>query len=448
MSVPAIEVTNEQLEPLTKESYRQLSLDSDPELLQKMVPGLDNPGIVELCSRTRDKLSPLQAYLIDYLAEINRHPLDSRIKFYEEGHLYEIDGNRVEISCTGIVSRLFPKFDPDKVIMGIRASAAYKNGTSPYSGMSALEIKSSWESAGQEASDLGSEMHSNIEFLMNQCSHPVYRKGHFKFAKSNVSVEMSYFDNFRQVYCPKDLGDPSALIPHRTEWVIFDQELALAGSIDMLFRSYGPLPPDPNRSHPAWAEEKLSKHTFQEGEERYWIFDWKRAKEIKTNFKFKNNKEKYIKLEGSRLENCDYSKYSLQLNIYRYILEKNYGIKIAGMVLVDIHPCHENYLTIEVPFLDQEIEEIMDRYRRSMLERPESGNTGYPSNLFDNQAVNSTVPNNIKNTPKVPKVRSSLAHFKPEKIVLHSSFEAVMGLIGPKSFAPSSGARALVPILK
>lgn len=333
-------------------------IKNNEDLTQEFIT---NPRQIELCSRTRDKLDPIATYLIEYLSKINKHDRDDRIEFIEEGHIYKIDGNVIKLSCTGLVKRFFPAFDPDRVIKGIKASSDYKNGFSPYSNMTDSDIKSQWENAGKHASNLGSEMHSNIEFMMNARVHPLFSQSKFEFSNSNVEQEMRYFYSFCSTY----FVNPYPLIPHRTEWVIFDEELLLAGSIDMLFKSYGPLPTDPMRSHPEWTVTKLSKHKFKDDEERYWIFDWKRAKEIKTSYKFKNVEDKYIKLENSFLENCDYDKYSLQLNIYRYILEKNYGIKIAGMVLVDIHPNYPNYKTFDVPFLDTEINLIIDKHKSS-----------------------------------------------------------------------------------
>ena len=65
---------------------------------------------------------------------------------------------------------------------------------------------------------------------------------------SNDSVEFSYFKQF--------LIDHSDLTPYRTEWCIWDENLRLAGSVDMVY---------------IHDDNTVS------------IYDWKRSKEIKQN---------------------------------------------------------------------------------------------------------------------------------------------------------------------
>ena len=45
---------------------------------------------------------------------------------------------------------------------------------------------------------------------------------------------------------------------------------------------------------------------------------------------------------------CNYVHYSLQLNIYKKILESNYGIQIRDMYLVCMHPTYDRYMKYEV----------------------------------------------------------------------------------------------------
>lgn len=313
---------------------------------------------LNLIGRERNALDSRVIDVLTYLERVNASPRDTRITFKEEGHEYRIDGIKTKASCTGIVKRLFSEFDANKVIENILKSTKYRFGHSPYSGKSAEEIKGEWSRSGKKAADLGTEMHAIIEFWMNCWKHERYNIDMFDLEETNVPKELSYFRNF----CNDYLIGRDALEPFRTEWVIFDEHIHLAGSIDMIFKSHGPLPVDRNRSCPDWAKDSISHHEFAKGEERYWIFDWKRSKEMKFNYCYNQPNEKYIKLTSSSLENCDYSKYSLQLNFYRRMIEKNYGIKIAGMVLVSIHPNHDNYLTYQVPFLEDEIDQIYEKY--------------------------------------------------------------------------------------
>lgn len=57
----------------------------------------------------------------------------------------------------------------------------------------------------------------------------------------------------------------------------------------------------------------------------------------------------YYRFPLEHLDDCDGSKYSLQLNMYRYMLEKYYGINISYMGLVSLHPTQDAYFHTEVP---------------------------------------------------------------------------------------------------
>ena len=45
----------------------------------------------------------------------------------------------------------------------------------------------------------------------------------------------------------------------------------------------------------------------------------------------------------------------LQLNIYKYILEKNYMKAISSLYLVKLHPDQQNYEVIRIPDLTTEV---------------------------------------------------------------------------------------------
>ena len=135
----------------------------------------------------------------------------------------------------------------------------------------------------------------------------------------NNSTEFNYFKSFQE-----EIG--SKLTPYRTEWMIYDKKLQMAGSIDML---------------------------FEDTDGSLIMYDWKRCKEIKKYNNFENAKTECI----SHLPNSNFWHYSLQLNTYKAIIEKNYGKKVKGMFLVCLHPNNKNnsWLQFEVPDLQEDI---------------------------------------------------------------------------------------------
>jgi hypothetical protein len=120
--------------------------------------------------------------------------------------------------------------------------------------------------------------------------------------------------------------------------MVWDKELKLAGSIDMVFRN-----PDGT----------------------LLIYDWKRCKQIKKDNRFQSAKTKCI----SHFPDSNFWHYSLQLNTYKYMLEKNYGEKVVGMFLVCLHPNNNNksYLRYEVKHHKKEIDDLM-LLRKQMVE--------------------------------------------------------------------------------
>jgi ATP-dependent exoDNAse (exonuclease V) beta subunit len=122
-------------------------------------------------------------------------------------------------------------------------------------------------------------------------------------------------------------------VPYRTEWLVFKESIKLAGSIDMLYKK-----PDGT----------------------YTIYDWKRAKEIKFTNTFQN-----MSPPLENLPDTNYWHYSLQLNIYRKILEELYGIVISEMALVVLHPNNPSYKVIMLNRMDAEVDAMFeDRLRK------------------------------------------------------------------------------------
>lgn len=266
---------------------------------------------------------------INVLASINSHQRDQNIKFYEYGHKYEVltDKSSKYTSVTTWIHQLFPKFNADEIIKNIMNSKSWAPGHK-YWGMTAEEIKQSWTNNGNAVATAGTNMHYNIECFMNNCKlSPNYT--HKDLLDNNNNKydydEWQFFLNFIQ-----DFPD---LKPYRTEWLVYDEKAKLSGSIDMVYEN-----PDGTLS----------------------IYDWKRSKEISGENPF--NKFA-IEPEIKHIPDTNFWHYSLQLNIYKAILERNYGKVVKELYLVRLHPNHPNktYELIPVPLLDKEIKSLFDK---------------------------------------------------------------------------------------
>lgn len=253
-----------------------------------------------------------------YLANKNPHPRDKHITFDEGPHIYTIKGDSDYMSVTTWNHSHFAHFEPDKIIDKMMASKKWPQ--SKYFGKTREEIKKMWEDNGKQASEAGTKMHYDIECYYNDMDVEI----------EEDCIEWQYFENFE-----KDHGQ--YMDPYRTEWMVYDEELKFAGSIDMIFKN---------------KDGSLE------------IYDWKRCKEIK----YVNNYQKAVTPCIKHLMDCNYYHYGLQLNTYKAMIEKNYGKKVKGMYLVCMHPnnTNENYIKIPIPDLQKEVKDLFE-YRKELL---------------------------------------------------------------------------------
>ena len=301
----------------------------------------------------------------------NAHLRDALITFDAEPHKYTCQGEADYISVTTWNHSHFKPFDADVIIQQMMSNK--RNWLkSPYFGKSKEEIKAEWELNGVEAARLGTEMHAAIErwasppdpptWVSNNADLLKYNRGFKSSAKQTITLPRAdltpdgglgacllaggvppHYVDF--------VNDYPNLKPYRTEWMIFDEEVRLAGSIDMVYEA------DSN------------------GE--LLIYDWKRCKEIKKY----NNFGDYALTECIKhLPDTNFWHYALQLNLYKAILEGKYGKKIKEMWLVGLHPNALSYQMLEVPDLSEEIAALFI-YRKQQLKNNVEYNTNTNTNV-------------------------------------------------------------------
>ena len=271
----------------------------------------------------------MKPVLQNVLSVRNSHPRDANIQFFEEGHKYTIltEPNVKYTSVTTWNHSHFEKFDADKIIENMMKGKGWKEGHK-YWGLTAEQIKAQWNSNKDAVSGAGTDLHFEIECFQND--------KRFQFAYTNKElyevymtdnkeshdfkpIEWQYFINF--------VRDFPELKPFRTEWLIYDDDVKISGSIDMVYEN-----PDGTLS----------------------IYDWKRCMSIEKT----SGWNKYGIVDCiNHLPDTNFWHYSLQLNIYKGILEKNYGVEISQLFLVKLHPDNKSgsFELIKLPFLKDEI---------------------------------------------------------------------------------------------
>ncbi len=254
-----------------------------------------------------------QPILHSILCDKNSHPRDANILFYEPTHTYTIttDVESKYTSVTTFIHSHFSQFDADSIIEKMKKGRNW-NPSNKYWGKTDLEIKEGWTQNANMASGQGTQMHFGIECFMNQNLEDFENYTHENLLKLhdqniqdytlpiNSSLEWNYFIQFIKLF--------PDFKPYRTEWTVYNEDLKLSGSIDMVYEN-----PDGSLN----------------------IYDWKRAKEIVKTNPFK----KYSTTECiDDLPDTNFWHYSLQLNIYKALLELKYNKIVKDLYLVKLHP--------------------------------------------------------------------------------------------------------------
>jgi len=240
----------------------------------------------------------------------NVHARDALIVFEPGAHKYTCAGEGNYISVTTWNHRHFKQFDADAIITKMMANKKTWP-LSPYFGKTREEIKLQWDQNRDNAAQLGTAMHYAIECY--------YIKTAAAAAAAGVEAPPQAFLDF--------VADHPHLKPYRSEWMVFDEDVKIAGSIDMVYED-------------------------MQADGALCIYDWKRCKDIKKAAPFGD----FALTECiAHLPDTNYWHYALQLNTYKAILEAKYGKKIIRLCLVCLHPNLPSYQVITLPNLASEV---------------------------------------------------------------------------------------------
>ena len=255
------------------------------------------------------------------LATRHAHARDQNIVFYEETHTYVIVGQVVPYrSVSAWVHSLFTPFDAPSVIATMMAGPRYKPGHA-YWGKTPAEIQAGWEAKGAAAAAEGTRMHADIEAAYNVDTLPPAYTHADMCLTTHPLVQFADFVH----------ATPTKR-PFRTEWRVYDDRLPLCGTIDMVYLN---------------DDGTLS------------IYDWKRTADMVKTSPFQKRSPVL-----PRMEDTNYWHYAMQLNLYAYVVEHNYGYRVSELCLVQLHPNneHNTYQLHPVPRLDAEVATALNSY--------------------------------------------------------------------------------------
>lgn len=232
----------------------------------------------------KDSLSALED-LYKYLYKIKNPPqgieeLDkfNDIVFDPEPHKYYLNGQEF-MSATTFIHQ-FSSFDADKMAEQV----AKKEGKTKE------EILTKWKRTADYACKRGTRIHEYLEFIFGG-----------KPCETGTSATDLYpiADKFKQ-----DVDGKINII--KQEFRLYDLAWKVCGTVDALGEING----------------------------EYYIIDWKSNKSIN----YHNEYGSKLKPPFSNFDDCEMINYSMQLSLYKLMIERNTGIKIKGLIIVHFSP--------------------------------------------------------------------------------------------------------------
>ena len=313
----------------------------------------------------------------DRLQDVHAHPEDRHLQFDQATHSYFRKGVRVKESVTQLIHRFADSFDPDQTIKAMWEGnywprPGYLQKTIPMElvakirelpggiqiarllqqderddkelcrhvrwalqtatladaavlqeiALSAEEIKRKWTVNRDQAAREGTWMHAQFECLLNGGSVP------------ELTPEIRLLLKF--------LNGLNNATVYRTEWKICADTVDVAGSIDLVLRQH---------------------------DDSLIVVDWKRSSRMAAR---KEHFNRFMKPPLADMEDSAISHYRLQLNVYRWILQKSYHKVVADMYIVGTHPDNGDQPWIDhVPVLDDETDRLMAA-ATPLVHRPDS----------------------------------------------------------------------------
>ena len=239
--------------------------------------------------------------------------------FYEDGHYYECKGKRVGISVTTFIHEFCNEFDAEgmaekvanrdgKTIQQVLDEWAYKRDFSCAKGTTCHEhAQSIW--SGKEYFEIGFGDNDDQRIEFGECVR--------KIQKQASNFYLDYADALEHLVDELPIGS---------------EEYDIASCVDHLFYN------------------KLTGGLV--------LVDYK-TNSLMDGYN-KRAYKKAMKVPLSHINNDALHHYHIQLSIYKYLIEKYTGLKVDEMFIVYMSENIENYEIIDIPYLKEEVEMILN----------------------------------------------------------------------------------------
>ena len=232
----------------------------------------------------------------------------NHIKFYENQHKYFV-GNRELISTTTLISEFKKPFNSD----------FWATKKAKERGVSKQQILLEWGEIKDVACAKGSDLHAYSDNYMHNRVFP-------------TDVPDVLIRQFKIFY---DKFVKAGNLVIRTEYVLGDADLGVAGMIDLF--------------------------CYNKEKDYFYIADYKTNKKFDFESKYNN----YYLDPISHLDECEFNTNSLQTSIYRYIIEKNLGIELGDSIVVWFNDKNEKHEAIKCEYRKKDVEKMFKSYKKT-----------------------------------------------------------------------------------
>ena len=240
---------------------------------------------------------------------------DDNILFFEEEHKYKFKNKPdiIPLSVTGVIGKYKKPFDAD-YHAGRKADQI---------GVDKQQILDEWSEKGRFAADKGTLVHLYMEQMMKMEEFEVP----LKLARPDI---INAFKRTKRV-CNKFLHESYTVLKHiSAEQLVGCPDWGITGMLDEI--------------------------VYNKLKDKYYIIDWKTNKAI--------NESSPYKLTGSlsHLDSSEMTIYSLQLGLYKRLLEKYIDIEIDSCLIVHLPLDGKDYKIYKTRDYEKEIDLIIEEH--------------------------------------------------------------------------------------
>ena len=250
----------------------------------------------------------------------------NRITFVEKNHSYLVDGKPTNSpSVTRLLKRFKKEFDKETAATRVAKRL----------GVTVAQVLADWQLGNLYSTTLGSMLHKYIENYY--CNKRVEFEGKFeglgfdekKLIAENLPKLVGYFQNF--------YNDYSHLLCVKNEIVLGDlDDTNVCGMSDML--------------------------CYNTQTDELEIIDYKTNKKMEKKSKYGNLLYPFEETSEGEL-----NEYTIQLNTYKYFVEKHTNLKIGKMRIIWFNVVNDNYRIYELDDIQPQIKQMFEEFKKASL---------------------------------------------------------------------------------